>query len=123
MSKIYVAEDDRFLATAYRAKLSKAGFDVTIVGNGQEMLNVLAQAIPDLILLDLVMPLKDGFATLEEIRAQEQFKQIPVIVTSNLGQQEDLDKAKALGADDYLIKSDLSMDALVERVKAALGQT
>jgi two-component system alkaline phosphatase synthesis response regulator PhoP len=122
MSKIFVAEDDRFLATAYRAKLSKAGFDVTILGNGQEMLDALVKDVPDLILLDLVMPLKDGFTALEEIRAQDKLKSVPIIVTSNLGQQEDLDKAKALGANDYVIKSDLSMDALVTKVKTALGQ-
>lgn len=121
MSKILVAEDDRFLGTAYRAKLTKVGFEVQIATDGEEALTVLAGGfVPDLILLDLVMPRKDGFATLEEIRAQAQFAKTPIIVASNLGQKEDLDKAKALGATDYVIKSDLSMDGLVAKINGIL---
>jgi CheY-like chemotaxis protein len=120
MAKILVAEDDRFLATAYRAKLTKMGFEVTVATDGEEALAALPQILPDLILLDLVMPRKDGFATLEAIKKQDQFKNIPVIVASNLGQKEDLDKAKALGAADYVIKSDLSMDSLIEKINSVL---
>ncbi len=120
MAKILVAEDDRFLATAYRAKLTKVGFEVTVATDGEEVLAALPQIVPDIILLDLVMPRKDGFATLEEIKRQDDFKDVPVIVASNLGQKEDLDKAKALGAADYVVKSDLSMDALVQKINALL---
>ena len=116
MAKVLVVEDDKFLTSAYRAKLSKSGFEVQVASDGEEALQILQTFQPDIILLDLVMPLKDGFATLPEIRAQEKFKNTPVIVASNLGQKEDVDKAMALGANDYIIKSDLSMDALVTKI-------
>ena len=116
--KILVAEDDRFLVTAYRAKLTKAGFEVQIASDGDEVLATLQKFIPDIMLLDLVMPKKDGFAALEAIKKDEKLKHIPIIVASNLGQKEDLDKAKALGADDYIIKSDMSMDALVQKINS-----
>jgi CheY-like chemotaxis protein len=118
--KILVAEDDKFLGSAYRAKLTKSGFEVQIVTDGEEALAALKTFQPDIILLDLVMPKKDGFATLQELKASEDYKKIPVIVASNLGQKEDLDKAKAMGAVDYVIKSDLSLDALIGKIMEAL---
>jgi CheY-like chemotaxis protein len=120
MTKILVAEDDKFLGSAYRAKLTKTGFEVQIATDGNEALTALQSFTPDIILLDLVMPGKDGFATLEEIKQSDQLKSIPVIVASNLGQKEDLDKAMALGASDYIIKSDLSLDALISKILETL---
>lgn len=122
MTKILVAEDDRFLSTAYRAKLTKSGFEVQMATDGEEALAALADGFsPDIILLDLVMPRKDGFATLEDIRAQAQFAQTPIIVASNLGQKEDLDKAKSLGATDYVIKSDMSLDGMITKINSLLA--
>jgi CheY-like chemotaxis protein len=120
MAKVLVVEDDKFLISAYRAKLTKVGFEVQMAGDGVEALEVLKTFRPDIILLDLVMPRKDGFMTLEEIKQQPELKSIPVIVASNLGQKEDLDKALGLGAVDYIIKSDLSMDSLVELINRTL---
>lgn|SRR5687767_4213461 len=120
MAKVLVVEDDRFLTSAYKAKLVRSGFDVQIASDGEEALEVLKTFIPDIILLDLVMPRKDGFATLAEIKAQENLKNIPVIVASNLGQKEDLDRAMSLGARDYIIKSDLSMDALIGKINETI---
>jgi two-component system phosphate regulon response regulator PhoB/two-component system alkaline phosphatase synthesis response regulator PhoP len=122
MAKVLVVEDDRFLTSAYRAKLSKSGYEVQMAGDGEEALTVLQQFHPDIILLDLVMPRKDGFATLEEIRQQSELKDIPVIVASNLGQKEDIDKARGLGATDFIIKSDLSMDDLVSKIERILSK-
>lgn len=119
--KILVAEDDRFLSNAYRVKLTKAGFEVKVAGDGAEALNILQTFIPDLILLDLVMPVKDGFATLEVIKADERLKMIPVIVASNLGQKEDCDRALKLGAKDFVIKSDLSLDTLIQKIHGLVG--
>lgn len=120
--KILVAEDDKFLSNAYRVKLTKAGFDVKLAGDGQEALDVLQTFIPDIMLLDLVMPVKDGFATLEAIKADEKLKAIPVIVASNLGQKEDCDRALALGASDFVVKSDLSLDTLIQKIHGIVGQ-
>lgn len=122
-SKVLVVEDDRFLTSAYRAKLVRSGFEVQIATDGVEALEILKTFVPEIIILDLVMPRKDGFTTLAEIRAQESLKTIPVIVASNLGQKEDLDRAMSLGATDYIIKSDLSMDALVAKINSTIGGT
>jgi CheY-like chemotaxis protein len=121
MAKVLVVEDDRFLISAYRAKLSKSGYEVHMAGDGEEALEHLKTEHPDIILLDLVMPRKDGFATLAEIRQIESLKNVPVIVASNLGQKEDIDKAKSLGASDFIIKSDLSMDDLVVKIENLLS--
>ena len=120
MKKILVAEDDKFLANAYRVKLSKAGFDVRIASDGQEALTILQTFIPDLILLDLVMPVKDGFATLEVIKQDENLKKIPVIIASNLGQKEDVDRGFKMGAVDFIVKSDLSLDNLLIKINTLI---
>ncbi len=118
MTKVLVVEDDRFLSSAYRAKLTKSGFEVEIAGNGEEALEALKTFKPDIILLDMVMPVMDGFTTIGHIRKDSALKSIPIIVTSNLGQKEDLDKAMNLGADDYLVKSNLSLDVLVDKINS-----
>ncbi len=121
MKKVLIVEDDKFLLSAYRVKLTKAGFEIKIATDGEEALKILREDKPDVILLDLVMPRKDGFAVLEELKTNPVWKSIPVIVLSNLSQKEDLEKAKALGAKDYLIKSDLSLKDLVEKINTLIG--
>jgi two-component system, OmpR family, alkaline phosphatase synthesis response regulator PhoP len=121
MKKILVAEDDKYLSTAYKLKLSKSGFDVRIAADGVEVMTVLNEFVPDIVLLDLMMPNKDGFETLKEIKSQDKWKNIPVIVASNLGQAGDIDRATQLGAIDYVIKSDLSMEELLNKINSHLG--
>lgn len=121
MKKILVAEDDKFLASAYRVKLTKAGFEVQIASDGNETLEILKTFTPDLILLDLIMPIKDGFAVLAELKASPLWKGIPVIVASNLGQQEDTDKAMQLGAIDVVVKSDLHLEDLIAKINTILS--
>lgn len=120
MAKVLVVEDDRFLGSAYKAKLSKSGFDVQLATDGNEALEVLQTFTPDLILLDLVMPNRDGFSTLEAVRQNEKFAKTPIIVASNLGQKEDFDKAMSLGATDFIIKSDVSLDELISKIQKHL---
>lgn len=123
MAKILVAEDDKFLATAYRAKLSKAGFEVQIANDGEELLAMLANFVPDVILLDLIMPKKDGFSALTEIKANDAWKAIPVIIASNLGQKEDIEKGLQLGAKDFVIKSEMSLEDLIAKVNKVVIPT
>jgi PleD family two-component response regulator len=120
MATILIVEDDRFLSSAYRLKFTKVGFSVHLAMDGQEAMAILQTVIPDIILLDLVMPVKDGFTVLSELKADEKLKSIPVIITSNLSQKEDVDKAKGLGALDFIIKSDVSLDDLVKKVQGIL---
>lgn len=120
MKKVLVAEDDKFLSSAYRVKLTKAGFDVQMASDGNEAIAALQTFTPDIILLDLIMPVKDGFAVLAEIQANAAWKNIPVIVASNLGQKEDIEKSMQLGARDFVVKSDLSLEDVIEKMNKIL---
>ena len=120
MSKILIAEDAKFLSSAYRVKLAKEGFEVKIAENGTDLLEQLKTYTPDLIILDLVMPNKDGFEVLKEIKANDKWKMIPVIIASNLGQKDDIDQGLALGANDYIVKTDLSLSGLIAKIKTYL---
>lgn len=121
MKKILIVEDDTYLANAYRVKLAKAGFEIKNAFDGEEALTVLQTYTPDLILLDIVMPKKDGFATLEEIKANKKLKDIPVIIASNLGQKEDRDRGAKLGASDFFVKIDLTLNNLIEKINVLLN--
>jgi len=94
---------------------------VKVVFDGNELINSLSEFPPDLIILDLIMPNKDGFSTLRELRSDDSpFKNTPILVSSNLGQSEDIVKVTKLGATDYIVKTDLSMKNLAEKVKRLL---
>ncbi len=121
MKKILVAEDDKFLGNAYRAKLTKAGFEVQIARDGQEAMDMVKTFAPDIILLDLVMPVKDGFTVLAELKIDPGLKTIPVLIASNLGQKEDTDRGMKLGAADYFVKSDLSLNTIIEKINNLIG--
>lgn len=114
---IIVAEDDQFLSNAYRVKLTKEGYNVKMVSDGQELLDLLKTVKPNLIILDLLMPKKDGFEALKEMKADPNLKSIPVIIASNLGQSNDINMGLKLGAQDYIVKSDLSLEDLVKKIK------
>lgn len=122
MKKILIAEDDHFLATAYKIKLTKAGYDVLLTADGQEAISAVDSYHPDLIILDLIMPIKDGFAVLEELKNNPLWQSIPVIVASNLGQKEDMEKATNLGAAEFVVKSDLSLEELLGKIRKILGE-
>jgi DNA-binding response OmpR family regulator len=121
-SKVLIVEDDVYLVKAYEAKLATSGFDVKIVTDGSQALDALESFKPDVIVLDLVMPRLDGFAFLQRIKEHPQFKSIPIIVASNLGQKSDIDKVKDMGVVAYIVKSDMSLDDLVAKISATLKQ-
>lgn len=114
--KILVAEDDDFLINAYKVKLEKNNFEVIIAKDGEEALEQLRSNTPDVLVLDLIMPKKDGFAVLSEIQTDETLSKVPVIVASNLGQEDDIEKAKKLGAKEFIVKSNFKMSDLVDMV-------
>lgn len=117
---ILLVEDDKFLINALGDKLRQENYNVVKATNGLEALNKLREVQPDLILLDLIMPGKNGFETLEEIKKDPKLKNIPVIVLTNLGQQTDIKLCKELGAVDYLVKSDTSLKEVIEKIKPYL---
>ncbi len=119
MKKILVAEDDTFLSKVFEAKLTKEGYEVMVVSDGTLVLENLVSFSPDFILLDIMMPKMNGFEVLEEL--QRRGVTTPIVVTSNLGQIEDRQKAIALGAKDFLVKSDNGIQQIVERIKQFLS--
>jgi len=117
MKKILMIEDDKFLRKFYRDKLTRAGFDFIEATNGEEGLNKVISESPDLVLLDLILPRKNGFDVLIEMKRNENTKKIPVIILSNLGQESDIKRGLELGAQDYLVKPEISLSEVVDKVK------
>jgi len=115
--KILVGEDDKNYANIFRLKLEKEGYTVFLANNGKEVLEIAKQEEPQLILLDIIMPIQNGFDTLKILKSDPDLLHIPVIMVSNLGQDEDVNKAKKLGASDYLIKANTSIQEMVEKVR------
>ena len=123
LGKILLVEDDKFLSVALGDKLTREGFTIIKAVNGQEALAKVRSQRPALILLDLMMPQKNGFEVLAELKLDETTKNIPVIILSNLGQEADIKKAKELGVREYLVKSDVEMKTVVEKIKAELAKS
>lgn len=109
--KILIAEDEEALANALSLKLKSVGYAVDLAVNGIEALDLMEKSSYDLILLDLLMPLKDGFDVLEELKER---KHPPIIILSNLSQEEDIERTKELGAKDFWIKSNFQLAQIVE---------
>lgn len=118
--KILIIEDDSFLQGLASTKLEKEGFAVSGASNSDEATKILENDTPDLILLDLVLPGTDGFGILKKIRENLKTMQTPVIVFSNLSDDSDIKRAKELGATDYMIKSNFTLDELSEQIKKIL---
>lgn len=119
--KILVVEDDRFLRRACEASLRQRGFAVLVAVDGEEGLRVVQAEQPDLILLDMLMPRMDGLAMLRSLRDAEATRAIPVLILSNSSRQSDIDELRALGIADYLVKANLSLQELGDRVTRLLG--
>lgn len=119
-SKILMIEEDGFLRKIYKNKFSQAGFEFSEATNGEEGFNKIVAEKPDLVLLDLILPKKSGFDVLVEVKGKKETKGIPVIILSNLAQESDIQKGFSLGASDYLIKPDVSLSEVVDRVKERL---
>jgi len=120
--KVLVVEDDQFLQKILLLKFAAEGFEVSGAADGEEALKRILAEAPNIVLLDLILPKMNGFDVLTEIRTNPQTRQLPVIVLSNLGQEEDIRRARNLGALDFLVKSDVSIQEIVQRVKESFVQ-
>lgn len=116
--KVIIIEDEKSMAEALRIKFSHAGFDASAVFNGKEGIDLIEKEKFSLILLDLVMPVMNGFEVLEAL--QKKNSKIPVIILSNLSQEEDEKHAKALGAKEFYIKSNTPIATIIENAKKLL---
>ncbi len=117
---ILIIEDDRFLRELIAQKLYKENFGVSEAVDGEEGIKKIKSEKPDLILLDLILPGIDGFEVLSRMKDDPTLTSIPVIILSNLGQKEDVEKGLKLGAVDYLIKAHFTPGEIIDKIKAVL---
>lgn len=117
---ILLVDDDQFITVVYREGLEKAGYNVMTVHDGEAALESLRANLPNLVLLDIIMPKLNGFEVLEAVQNDETLKTIPFIVLTNLSQASDEQEARRLGAVDFITKSDVSFNELLLRIQQHL---
>ena len=119
--KILLVEDDNNLADVYSTRLSAEGFNVTRVADGEQALAAVIKDRPDLVLLDIMMPKISGFDVLDILRNTPEIAQTKIIMLSARGQESDKRRAEGLGANDYLVKSQIVMTDIISHIKEQLG--
>lgn len=121
--KVLIIEDDKFLRDLMSHKISKEGFETIEAVDGEEGLKTALEKLPHVILLDLILPGMDGFEVLQRIRQDSKIGKTPVMILSNLGQKDDIEKGNQLGATDYLVKAHNTPGEIVEKVKVIISKT
>ena len=120
MKSILLVEDDQFLIDIYHTKLKEAGFEVEVTSGGEECLRKLREKVPDLMILDIVLPKLDGWEILREIRSDEKLKDLKVVVISNLSHKSEIEKGKRMGVLKYMIKAHYTPSEIVSQIKEIL---
>jgi CheY-like chemotaxis protein len=120
--KILIVEDEEILLELLEKRLTQEGYQIAIAKDGLEGLERIKEDIPDLILLDIVMPRMGGFEMMKELQKDEKFSQIPIIIISNSGQPVEIDLAQKLGARDWLVKTDFEPQEVIEKVVNQIGK-
>ena len=120
--KILVIEDDRFLRELISQKLLKEGYDIAEAVDGEGGIESVKIEKPDLVLLDLILPGIDGFEVLARIKADPDVSETPIIILSNLGQKDDIEKGLKMGAIDYLIKAHFTPSEIIEKIRAVMKE-
>jgi len=118
VERILIVEDDRSLVRLYQTKLEKTGYTIHVAYDGEQCFEILGDFTPDLILLDVILPKIDGFEVLKRLKTDTKTQNIPIILLTNLGQDEDIEKGKKLGAIDYLIKAQFTPSEIVKKIEA-----
>ncbi len=119
--KILVVEDEVVLNKALQDFLGSEGFEVLVAFDGEDGVKKASKENPDLILLDIILPKKDGYQVIKEIKSKEKTKDIPIVLLTNLGSIDDVQKALELGATTYLVKADYKMEEVTVKIKEILG--
>lgn len=117
MAKVLIVEDDVFMARMYLKIFTHDNFEVEIASNGEEGISKAKNNKPDIILLDIMMPKMNGFQMLEAIMADEQLKNVPVVMLTNLAGDQDIEEARKKGAADYIVKSNYTPRQIIDMVK------
>jgi len=121
MKKILIVEDEEILINLLQRKLIQGGYDVLVARNGEEGLKLMKETMPDIVLLDVLMPKMGGIEVMETMQKEDALKNIPVVIISNSGQPVEIDKAQKLGAKDWLIKTEFDPQEVVDKVKKQIG--
>ena len=121
MKKILIVEDEPTLQRAVLSVLTNQGYKIFSAVNGEDAITIAHKELPDLILLDLILPKKDGFAVLTDLKQEPATMNIPVIILTNLEGNADVERALALGATTYLVKTDYKLEEIAEKIKSILG--
>lgn len=119
--KILVVEDDKFLRELITQKLIRGGYDVKGAVDGEDGVIKIKEEKPDIILLDLILPGIDGFEVLAKVKDDPELKDIPVLILSNLGQRDDVERGLKLGAVDFLIKAHFTPGEIIEKIEKIMG--
>ena len=122
MAKVLLVEDDVALRDIYSARFMAEGYDVVTASDGEMALTQAVKEKPDLIILDVMMPKISGFDVLDILRATPETKDTKVIMMTALSQNADIDKGKSLGADEYLVKSQVTLTDVIDKAKAVLAR-
>lgn len=117
---VLIVEDDPFYSSIYKTKVEKEGIQAVLVHDGAAAMKEAREKKPALVVLDLIMPGKDGFQVLEELKADPDLKDVIVLVLSNLSQDEDIKRVMDMGATEYLIKSNIPLGDLIQKIKGYL---
>lgn len=117
---ILIVEDDRFLHSLIGDKLSKAGAKTLSAFDGEDGLAKAKESKPDIVLLDILLPGIDGFEVLKQLKADPALKNVPVIILSNLGQEEDIKKGTEFGAEEFLIKANFTLEDILKKINSVL---
>ena len=120
--KILLVEDEDIMLNLLQRKLTQEGYDVFVARDGEEGLKIMREIMPDIVLLDIIMPKKGGIEVMEEMQKEPKLKTLPVIIISNSGQPVELDKAKELGAKDWLIKTEFDPQEVIDKVVKQIGK-
>lgn len=118
--KILLIEDDSFISQMYSMKFKQTNFDFVVARDGAEGMELAKKEKPDLILLDIILPEMDGFEVLRQLKEDPMLQSIPVVLLTNLGQQENIQKGMAMGAKDYIIKAHYTPQEVVEKAQTFL---
>jgi len=119
--RILIVEDEPFLVEMYKARFEQEGYDVRVAYNGTSVAALVKSEHPDIILLDIVMPETDGYEVLRQLKKSKSTSLTPILVFSNLAQEDEIKKGKKLGADKYFVKSDFTPSQLVQEVEAIIS--
>ena len=118
--RILLVDDDKFICHLYEFHLKSVGFEVEIAEDGVRAVKMIKSKKPDLILLDIIMPEKNGFEVLQEIKQDDEVKSVPVIILTNLSQKSDMEECLRLGAVEFLVKDNYMVDQVIEKINLHL---